>query len=350
MRTAPWIVGFSCAAACSSANPDAPPTLAVTVGCSYASDAGVQACDDAHTAVPYVPGGPFTVDVTATPNDPADIAPATALRAQIQIVSPLVPAGATSSTSVALLPSDAGSYAGGGALAWPPGGPVDVRVQVGGIVADRQLELDRPSLDIKPATGTQNGTQATVPVCVQSAAISGSVAIHLDGATLFNGTATDQTMVLEIGACDTASTMWHSHVSFTATTMATSFSIVASLLGPTASVPPVVTTPPFVVTPPLIQPVNPVTGITFDLPVSLVHPVGEAVTVEAVVTAANGTPRTTVSFTSSPAIALIPMSSATDPATGKASTTFSMPDLMGTALVIGATAGTVTRTMTLSNR
>jgi hypothetical protein len=334
----------------------------VTVDASYVHP-------DGSNVVLYQPPGAFEVDVSATVSDPdGAVASLGSLRASLAIDDREVIPGAITSAIVSMAPSktpmgNSVTFSGGAQLAWPKGGTVPVRILVAGAAAPFELAvaIAVPQLGFKRTTGSQDGTTASIPMCVVSSLTSGMVAIHLEQAKFMGGTDTDRTLALTAGDCRLASTTpvpagavseaIQSHAQFTVITGASPF-IASALVAGASMAPPIAAIAPQTLEAPAI--VTPVVALSFDAPANRTAiPAGREVALEVHARdvrtpAASDLPRVSLTFQTSPAIPIVP-SVVTTGDDGTATATFAMPDLGGGGLAIAAVAATASTTIFLTN-
>jgi hypothetical protein len=282
---------------------------------------------------------------------PALDAATSPLHGTVQIDTNFVATGAIQSASLTLVPRGGGTYAGSVALSYPPGGNVPVHVTVAGVTSSVTVPIDQPRLQIDSEPQQQVGTAATIPVCISASAITGTVSVHLAGATFAGGSAADTTATLLPGECGGAFTNisappWtiESHALLVVASPGASFEVSATLQG-TAGEPDV--------TAPIITQVGAgaLAPVSLALSASTTHATtGSIVTLQAHVlyagtTAAANVP---VAFASSPVLTIVP-SPATTNASGIAGASFAMPDLGGGSAVIYATVGSASDAVTIVN-
>jgi hypothetical protein len=166
---------------CSSLEEEAPPSIMTDI-----------------QPTPFKAGGPFTIGVTGYV---ADLGPTS--HATVEIVTPsAAPPGAVRSATITLNDQDDGTVAGTANLAWPPGGPVPVRVEVAGQSVHHVMPLELPKVYICPADSLENtGTQLLLSACIQSTSSDGVVNLRMTGGTFADTGATEKTATLTLGVC-----------------------------------------------------------------------------------------------------------------------------------------------------
>lgn len=181
--------------------------IVLLAGCENPSDEVFSTADVAFIAqdgtpvvagaeIPYRGGGQFAVRVheqVSSLEQP--------MRATAEIVMPWTPAGAITSATFNLVRQPDGAFSGSGNLVWPPGGPVNVRVHAAGQSQDLSAPLALPKLVIDFGSISNNGSQQTIPMCIESSAPDGTVNVHLDGAAVQGGSQQDASLTLVRGPC-----------------------------------------------------------------------------------------------------------------------------------------------------
>lgn len=184
--------------------------------------------------IPYFAGGPFLVQLSVTsPNLDAPNA-----RGLLELVAPDSPDGGTKSIVISFQTQDAGTLVGTTQLTWPPGGPIAVRATFGGNISERMAPLDPLLLGILPlGAGAPSGLGISFPVCVESTAAGGTIALTLTNATTTAG-ASSTNLELTSGGCSSpvvgpARQLTHAQTKIVTTRQA--FSLSANLVGTSAS-------------------------------------------------------------------------------------------------------------------
>lgn len=147
--------------------------------------------------IPYRGGGTFLVGIKTTLPSLR-----TPTHAQLSFVSADAASNQAAQTVALTDQGDGGVLAGVTTLTWPPGGDVQLYVQVAGeaLSPSPVAPLTRPAVVFHNTGSSFTGTQWQYTYCLEATMDDGMVAIHADQATLQNGMA-DATVSLAQGPC-----------------------------------------------------------------------------------------------------------------------------------------------------
>lgn len=194
--------------------------MALVVACrpTTANVTGAIYFPDEHDGViPYRGGGVFAAGIMVTDSKLVGSSHGT-----LSLQAPTTSPGASAPQTIEIeidegTTGDAG-LSGVATLTWPLGGPILVHAEALGVtIPDRTAPLTAPALDFGvPDSPTDTGDGWSYACCLQSTTDDGSVALHVEGATLANGT-NDTTLTLTQGSCSgiDASPGTRSHAAYT---------------------------------------------------------------------------------------------------------------------------------------